>query len=56
MLQSMGARIGRASASLAVVAALAWSPAVKAAEEITIGFGMALTGGLAAACSASRSS
>src|SRR5258708_16923756 len=44
----MGARPGRAVASLAVVAALVWSPAVKAAEEITIGFGMALTGGLAA--------
>jgi branched-chain amino acid transport system substrate-binding protein len=48
MLQFMGARVGRASAALAVVAALAWSPAARAAEEITIGFGMALTGGLAA--------
>jgi branched-chain amino acid transport system substrate-binding protein len=48
MLQSMSARIGRALAALAVVAALAWSPAARAADQITIGFGMALTGGLAA--------
>ena len=48
MLQTMSARIGRGVAALVVVAALAWSPAARAAEEVTIGFGMALTGGLAA--------
>jgi branched-chain amino acid transport system substrate-binding protein len=43
----MSARIGGGLAALVVVAALAWSPA-RAAEDIKIGFGMALTGGLAA--------
>ncbi len=48
MFRSMSARIGRALTAVAVVTALAWSPGARAAEEITIGFGMALTGGLAA--------
>src|SRR5471030_688855 len=41
-------RIARLAAALLVAAALIWSSGARAAEPITIGFGMALTGGLAA--------
>jgi branched-chain amino acid transport system substrate-binding protein len=42
------ARIGRVLTALAVAGTLCWAPLARAADEITIGFGMALTGGLAA--------
>ena len=41
-------RIGRALAAVAVAGTLCWAPMARAADQITIGFGMALTGGLAA--------
>src|SRR5947207_1456174 len=41
-------RVARALSMLAVGAVLAWTPVAKAADQVTIGFGMALTGGLAA--------
>src|SRR5277367_1844813 len=41
-------RVVRLAATLLVAAALIWSSGARAAEPITIGFGMALTGGLAA--------
>jgi branched-chain amino acid transport system substrate-binding protein len=41
-------RVARLAATLLVAAALIWSSGARAAEPITIGFGMALTGGLAA--------
>ncbi|MEJ0069624.1 MAG: amino acid ABC transporter substrate-binding protein [Pseudomonadota bacterium] len=41
-------RLARGAAILLVAAGLIWSSGARAAEPITIGFGMALTGGLAA--------
>ena len=40
--------MARLAASVLVAAGLIWSSGARAAEPITIGFGMALTGGLAA--------